>query len=206
MDTSSYRRLRPALVAIAIVVFALVATAASADQGKGGSNGQSAKESKGRKHHKHHGKRGPRGPRGPQGPAGPGGPGGPPGIGTPFAFALRTNSQTQPVFNFNSVLIEAGCINGALELVVRPQGTDHNIVEITSIDNSAGGVVRGASYPEAAINQPISMLVGGTGFDDYNGLLAVRTLGGAMTTVQWWAMGSSNASQGDCVGGGTASP
>jgi hypothetical protein len=103
-------------------------------------------------------------------------------------------------------VIEAGCIAGALELTVRPQGGDHNIVEVTSFDNSEGGVVRGQSIPEAAVNQPINMLVGGSGFHDYNGLLAIRTLAGQMTTIQWWAMGSSNASQGDCVGGGTASP
>jgi hypothetical protein len=104
------------------------------------------------------------------------------------------------------VRLEAGCINGALELVVRPEGGDHNIVEVTSFDNSEGGVSRGASYPEAAINQPIDMLVGGSSLHDYNGLLSVRTLIGQMTTIQWWAMGSSNASQGDCVGGGTATP
>jgi hypothetical protein len=89
---------------------------------------------------------------------------------------------------------------------VRPEGGDHNIVEVTSFDNNENGESRGASYPDAVVNQRIDLLAGGNPFHDYNGLLAVRTLGGQMTTVQWWAMGSINASQGDCVGGGTVSP
>jgi hypothetical protein len=140
------------------------------------------------------------------GPAGPGGPGGPAGTGIPFSFVLGTNTQTGPIFDSNNVRIEAGCIAGALDLVVRPEGGDHNIVEVTSFDNNENGAVRGASYPDAVVNQRINLLAEGNPFHDYNGLLAVRTLGGQMTTVQWWAMGSINASQGDCVGGGTVSP
>jgi hypothetical protein len=140
------------------------------------------------------------------GPAGPGGPGGPAGTGIPFSFVLGTITQTGPIFDSNNVRIEAGCIAGALDLVVRPEGGDHNIVEVTSFDNNENGAVRGASYPDAVVNQRINLLAEGNPFHDYNGLLAVRTLGGQMTTVQWWAMGSINASQGDCVGGGTVSP
>lgn len=192
-----------------VLAFALLATLVSCTSAVAASRvtrrdaHRAATESMKRHHRPHGGRRGPRGPRGLPGPAGPGGS---PGTGTPYSFALKTNTQTGIVFNSNGVQIEAGCIAGALELTVRPEGGDHNIVEVTSFDNSEGGKVRGASYPEAAINQPIDMLVGGSGLHDYNGLLAVRTLAGQMTTIQWWAMGSSNASQGDCVGGGTVSP
>jgi hypothetical protein len=202
MKTVSF--LRPAAAVAVVAALAIGASSALASAGNAGNhNGATAS---GHRHHKHKTKRGPRGPRGVPGPAGPAGPGGPAGTGTPYVFALRTNTATAPVFAGNGVLIEAGCIAGALELTVRPQGGDHNIVEVTSFDNTEGGVPRGVSVPEAAINQPISMLAGGSPFHDFNGLLAVRTLTGLMTTVQWWAMGSINASQGDCVGGGTVSP
>jgi hypothetical protein len=207
-ELSWLRKAATAVVLTALVV-GLTATAASASP-------RSAKNAPGaaRPHRHHHhkakvGKTGPHGPRGATGATGatgPGGPAGPAGTGTPYGFVLKTNAATAPVFFSNGILIEAGCIGGSLELTVRPEGGDHNIVEITSFDNSEGGLARGLSDPEAAINAPIDMLVGGPGVHDYNGLLAVRTLAGQMTTVQWWAMGSLNASQGDCVGGGTVSP
>jgi hypothetical protein len=50
------------------------------------------------------------------------------------------------------------------------------------------------------------MLAGGSGFDDYNGLLGVRSFSGEVVTVQWFAMGSAFTSQGDCVVGGTVAP
>lgn len=149
------------------------------------------------------GKNGAPGPGGPQGAPGASGA---PGRGVPFSFALNTNTPLATVFNQNGVKIEAGCTNGALQLDVRPQDGDHSIVEVTTFDNDEGGVPRAVSIPDAEVNVPIDMLVGDSGLRDYNGLLAVRTLSGEMTTFQWWAMGSSNTPQGDCVGGGTASP
>jgi hypothetical protein len=110
------------------------------------------------------------------------------------------------VFDSNGLRIEAGCPLGVLELVARPDAGDHNIVEVTAFDNSEGGGVWGATYTNAQINEKISMLSGASGIDDFNGLLAIRTLAGQMTTVQWWAMGSTFANQYDCVGGGTVSP
>ncbi len=207
MKTVTHRWMRPLLAALIVAVLvggAAVATASQDSQ----SGEQSASHSRkgARNHQPQRGKRGKRGKRGPRGAAGPAGPAGPAGSGTPYAFALRTNAQTTAVFDGNGLRIEAGCINGALELTARAEGGDHNILEVTSFDNNEAGRVRGTTAPEAAINQPFDMLAGGSPVHDYNGLLALRTLGGQMTTVQWWAMGSSNASQGDCVGGGTVSP
>jgi hypothetical protein len=198
------RGVRPAVVLVALA--GLLGSASLAVASQSPSGGGKAQASGGRHHHRHHGKRGPRGPRGVPGPAGPAGAAGPAGTGIGFSFVLGTNTQTGIIFDSNGVRIEAGCIGGALDLVVRPEGADHNIVEVTAFDNSEGGVPHGATYPDAVVNQRIDLLAGGNPFHDYNGLLAVRTLGGQMTTVQWWAMGSMNASQGDCVGGGTVSP
>jgi hypothetical protein len=109
------------------------------------------------------------------------------------------------VFNQNGVEIQAGCKNGAVELTLKPQGgQDHSAIEITSFDNTEGGVPRGISLPDTPVNVSISMLPEPASYHDFNGLLAIRTLGGAMTTVQWFAIGSVNSSQGECVGGGTA--
>lgn len=151
------------------------------------------------------GRNGAPGPAGPAGPGGPAGPAGAPGRGVPFEFALPTNASVTTVFNQNGVEIEAGCTNGSLQLDVRPQGGDHNIIEDTAFDNSEGGVPHGISQPNYEINTPLDMLNGDSGFHDYNGLLVVRTIAGQMTTIQWWAMGSANTPQGDCVGGGSAS-
>lgn len=208
--TNFLRKLWPMAVAAAVVVSvgALSVGVASASPPHQGGAKSSKKPPRHRHKHAIKGDPGPRGPRGATGAAGPAGPAGPagaPGVGTQFQFALRTNSQTAPVLELNGVRIEAGCINGALELVVRPQGGDHNIVEVTAFDNSTAEFWT-ISEPEAPINKPINMLGGGSPFDDYNGLLAVRTFSGLMTTIQWWAMGSNNTSQGDCVGGGTATP
>lgn len=200
------RGVRPAVVVVAVAGLLGSASLAVASQPFAGDKAQSSGN---RHHHRHQGKRGPRGPRGVRGPAGqagPAGPSGPAGTGIPFSFVLGTNTQTGAIFDSNGVRIEAGCIGGALDVVVRPEGGDHNIVEVTAFDNSEGGVPYGASFPDAVVNQRIDLLAGGNPFHDYNGLLAVRNLAGQMTTVQWWAMGSINASQGDCVGGGTVSP
>jgi hypothetical protein len=197
------RWLRPLAVMTALVALLIGVGAAVANAGS-----QRATASGGRHHHHHkRQERGPRGPRGLPGPPGAAGAPGAPGVGTPYVFAEKKNTPSTPVFNGNGVLIEAGCSTaGFLELTVRPQGGDHNIIEVTAFDNTEGGHPRGASYFDSAVNEPIDMLVGGSGIHDYNGLLGVRTLSGLMTTVQWWAMGSFNASQGDCVGGGTVSP
>lgn len=201
------RATRPFLMLVVLAALAVGVSVAAASGGSGAS--ATARASKG-KHKRGHrgprGKRGKRGKRGPRGPQGPSGPAGPAGTGIPFSFALNNNAPTTIVFDYNGVRIEAGCPLGALDLIVRPEGSDHNIVQVTSFDNTEGGKVRGTTVPEAAVNQRIPMLSGGSPVHDYNGLLAVRTLAGQMTTVQWWAMGSINASQGDCVGGGTVSP
>lgn len=200
------RGLRPLAIALALAAMLVSASAAAASPSRGESGkAQSSKVH----HHRHHAKRGPRGPRGPRGvpgPGGPGGPAGPAGTGLPFSFALAANSPTLPVYEGNGLKIEAGCPLGALDLIARPQGGDHNIVEVTAFDNSEGGGVWGATYTNAGINEKIPMLSGASPVDDFNGLLAIRTLAGQMTTVQWWAMGSTFANQYDCVGGGTVSP
>jgi hypothetical protein len=193
-----------ALFALAgLLVFASAAVASQSPSG--GGKAQSSKV----RHHRHHAKRGPRGPRGPKGvpgAAGAPGPAGPAGTGLPYSFALAANSPTTPVFEANGLRIEAGCPLGALDLVARPEGGDHNIVEVTAFDNSEGGGLWGATYTNASINERIPMLSGASPIDDFNGLLSLRTLAGQMTTVQWWAMGSTFANQYDCVGGGTVSP
>lgn len=196
----------PAVAVVALAVALSGASVAVASQAPSGS--KKAVASGGRHHKRHHAKRGPRGPRGvpgPGGPAGPAGPSGPPGTGVPFSFALVANSPTVPVFDGNGVRIEAGCPGGALDLVLRPDSGDHNIVEITTFDNSTAEFWT-ESNTNAEINQRFSLLLGASGIDDFNGLFAVRTLAGQMTTAQWWAMGSTFASQYDCVGGGTISP
>jgi hypothetical protein len=154
---------------------------------------------------------GPGGPAGPAGTAGPGGPAGhvgpagPPGRGIPFQFALSANAAVRAVFAQNGVQIEAGCPGGGLQLYVKAVGGDHNIIEDTAFDDSEGGAPHGFSLPNFERETQVDMLAGDTGFHDYNGLLAVRTLAGQMTTVQWFAKGSGNTPQGFCVGGGTAS-
>jgi len=202
------RALRWPFVAVVALAVALGgASVAAASQAPHGSKKGGAVAS-GHHHKRHHAKRGPRGPRGvpgPSGPAGPAGPAGPPGTGVPFSFALVSNSPTIPVFDSNGVRIEAGCPGGALELILRPDAGDHNIVEITTFDNSAAEFWT-QSETNAEINQRFSLLLGASPVDDFNGLFAVRTFGGHMTTAQWWAMGSTYASQYDCVGGGTISP
>lgn len=201
------RAARPLMVLVALAGLLVGANSAVASPGsKDGNTAQSSRA--GHHHHRHHAKRGPRGPRGvpgPAGPAGPTGPGGPPGTGIPFSFALVANSPTTPVFDGNGVRIEASCPGGGLELILRPDAGDHNIVEITTFDNSTAEFWT-QTETNAQINQRFSLLLGASSIDDFNGLFAVRTLAGQMTTAQWWAMGSTFASQYDCVGGGTVSP
>ena len=194
------------LLLVAMIAGAGIAAASVVPGHEGGGKLERKKKHRGKKTRGPRGKRGKRGPRGLAGPAGAPGAPGPAGTGIPFSFVLNNNAPTSIVFNGNGVRIEAGCPLGALDLIVRPEGSDHNIVQVTSFDNTEGGKVRGTTVPEAAVNERIPMLSGGSAVHDYNGLLAVRTLAGQMTTVQWWAMGSINASQGDCVGGGTVSP
>jgi hypothetical protein len=198
-------------LAVVLAAAGLLSGASVASASQSSTGGDTAQTSKAGRHHRHHAKRGPRGPRGPRGvpgPAGPAGAAGPAGTGIPFSFALGTNAPTSIIFESNGLRIEAGCPGGALDLVARPEGGDHNIVEVTAFDNFPGeeGGMWGETIPDAVVNQRIPMLAGANPFHDFNGLLAVRTLAGQMTTVQWWAMGSLYSSQGDCVGGGTVSP
>lgn len=196
------------LVAIGVLALGVSASSASQQPGSGPRAGDSGKRH-GKRHKAKRGPQGPRGPKGaagPAGPTGPAGPQGPVGTGVPFAFALPTNASPAAIFEYNGVRIEAGCKEGATELRLRAVSGDHNIIEVTSFDNSEGGVVRGASFPNWEINLPVDMLAGGSGYGDYNGLAAVRTFIGQSTKIQWYAMGSSFTPQGDCVGGGTATP
>jgi hypothetical protein len=118
---------------------------------------------------------------------------------------MATNASPKIVFDQSGVRIEAGCTSGAVSLTVRATSGDHNVIEVTSFDNSEG-TMRGVTAPDLPVNIPVDMLAGGSGFHDYNGLLGVRSYSGEVVTAQWFAMGSSYTSQGDCVVGGTVSP
>ncbi len=152
------------------------------------------------------GKRGKKGSRGPRGAQGPGGPPGADGQGIQFGLPLPTNANLTTVYEGSGIRIEASCTGGAVGMTVRAVGGDHNLIQVTAFNNAAGGTPTGVSAPDIPVNIPIDMLAGGSGFGDYNGLLAVRTLSGQVVTAQWFAMGSSFTSQGDCVVGGTVSP
>ena len=229
MSDSVRKRFWAALTALACVAVLGAATAYGASGHRHGAHaevickrvGKRAVSCPKRELHGRRGKRGkpgpqgPTGPQGPQGEQGPAGPQGPagapgapgaPGVGSPFAFALPTNASPRPVFQFNGVRIEAGCTEGALELKLSGALTDHNVIEVTSFDNSEGGTVRGTSHENEEINNGVDMLAGGSGYHDYNGIAGARTFAGQNTTIQWYAMGGGPTPQGDCVGGGTVSP
>jgi hypothetical protein len=152
------------------------------------------------------GKRGRRGPRGPRGAQGAQGPQGAPGVGVQFGVALPTDVSPTVVFNQSGVKIEAGCSSGSVSLTARATSGDHNVIQVTSFDNLEAGKPRSESKPDWPINLPVNMLAGGSGLHDYNGIVGVRSFGGEVVTIQWFAMGSAFTSQGDCVVGGTASP
>jgi hypothetical protein len=147
------------------------------------------------------GKQGPSGPSGPTGPGGPSGPSGAngaPGNGA-FGGVLRAGTAATTLFNQNGALIEAACsTNDGTTLAVRPEGAEgnHNTVSLTTFTEA--GVTTGGSPFEAG-NERVLVL------NEYaataNGLIAVRTSTGAITTIQWFAMPSSD---GDCIVGGTA--
>jgi hypothetical protein len=212
LSLCSRMRLLLAVTAIAAMIGGTGVAVAGQSQGAGSAisskkkhrHGKGGEETRGPRGKR--GKRGPRGPRGAQGPAGPSGPGGPPGQGVQFGVALPTNADPRTIFEMSGVRIEGGCSGGAVQLIVRAVSGDHNILEITSFDNLEGGKTRSISVPNADVNIPYDMLAGGNGLHDYNGLLAVRSLAGAVVTAHWFAMGSSYTSQGDCVIGGTVSP
>lgn len=204
----SLRGLLSPIVASAIVAVMIVGVGVAAAQP---SQGQvaSASKKKGKRSVGERGKRGPRGgqgAQGPQGATGPAGPAGPAGQGIPFAEAMPTNASPRIVYERYGVRIEAGCDEGAVEFKVRVMSGDHNIVQVTSFDNYEGGVPRGISAPDLDLGIPVDLLAGGSGYHDYNGLLAVRALGGTAVTIHWYAMGSIFSSQGDCIVGGTATP
>lgn len=137
--------------------------------------------------------------------AGPQGPQGAPGVGIQFGKALPTNAAPQVVFEGSGIRIEFGCTGGAIALTLRATAGDHNVIEVTAFNN-AEGLWYGGTFPDYAVNLPVDLLASGSGLGDYNGLVGVRTLGGEVVTAQWFAMGSSFTSQGDCVVGGTVSP
>jgi hypothetical protein len=205
------RAFRPVLVSAAVAVLlggVGIAVAGQSAQGEGSGTGRNElKRHKGDKNERGpRGRRGRRGPRGPQGLQGTPGPAGAPGVGVQFATTLPTNADPRTIFEQSGVRIEMGCTGGAVELKVRSTAGDHSIIEITSFDNSEVAKPRGISAADIDVNIPVDMLAGGSGLHDYNGLLAVRSLGGEVVTAQWFAMGSIYSSQGDCVAGGTVSP
>jgi hypothetical protein len=210
MKNALRRGLLPVLLSAAVTAMLASGVAAAAQPAQGNSGRNELKRHKSKETERgprgKRGKRGKRGPRGATGPAGPAGPEGAPGQGIQFGVALPTNAAPGVVFEGSGVRIEAGCTGGAVGMTVRAVGGDHNLIQVTAFNNAAGGSPTGLSAPDIPVNIPVDMLAGGSGFGDYNGLLAVRTLSGQVVTAQWFAMGSSFTSQGDCVVGGTVSP
>lgn len=219
MTNRSSRYLRLALASVLVAALLGSVGVAFAGQGAPGEVSGTAHESRKAKKKKKgnkgkakrgprgkRGKRGRRGPRGPQGIQGVQGPQGPAGVGVQFGAALPTDVSPTIVFDQSGVKIEAGCSAGALSLTVRATAGDHNVIQATSFDNNEAGKARSQSKPDWPINLPVDMLAGGSGLHDYNGLVGVRTFGGEVVTIQWFAMGSAFTSQGDCVVAGTASP
>jgi hypothetical protein len=142
---------------------------------------------------------GAQGPGGPGGPGGPAGPAGPPGNGA-FGGELRAGTASTTLFNQNGALIEAACSTGDAEtLAVRAEGAEgnHNTIVWTTF---AGGepFSGGGAYFAGGERVPILIEYGGAA----NGLIDVRTSGGATTSFEWFATPSSD---GDCIVGGTAS-
>jgi hypothetical protein len=211
MKNSLRRGLRPILVSAAVaVMLGGVGIAVAGQSAQGDENGTGRNELKRHKGAKSErgkrGKRGRRGARGRTGPQGPAGPQGAPGVGIQFGGTLPTDTPPIVVFNQSGLKIEARCSSGVLGLTARSTAGDHNIIQATSFDNLEAGKPRSVSAFDLAVNLPVDMLAGGSGIHDYNGLLNLRTLGGEIVTVQWFAMSSEYTSQGDCVVGGTASP
>lgn len=123
-----------------------------------------------------------------------------------FNASLRTNQGNTLIYAQYGVRIEASCIGGILALFVIPESTGNfNIVEDTVFDNLAGTT----NYLDGLAvggNTEVDMLAGGSGADDFNGLLTVRLdPGGQLSFIQWWASGGNNHPLGNCLVGGTAS-
>jgi hypothetical protein len=145
------------------------------------------------------GGQGPAGPAGPSGPGGPAGPPGAPGNGT-FGGELRDGTPSTTLLDQNGALIEAACSTAdGTTLAVRPEGAEGNHNTVSSTTFTESEVIAGGSPFEAG-NERVPILNEYTG--RANGLIAVRTSGGAITTIQWFAMPSSD---GDCIVGGTVS-
>jgi len=139
------------------------------------------------------------GPSGATGPTGPAGPPGPPGNGA-FGGELRAGTGTTTLFDQNGALVEASCSNAdAATLSVRAEGAEgnHNTVAYTTF---AGSEILDGGSSAVAGNERVPILQEYIG--SANGLIGVRTSGGAITTIQWFAIPSS---LGDCIVGGTAS-
>jgi hypothetical protein len=140
------------------------------------------------------------GPAGPTGPAGPSGPAGPTGNGA-FGGELRAGTGSTTLFDANGALVEASCSSGDdTTLATRPEGAEgnHNTVAFTTF--TEGGVFTGGSAFYAG-NERVVLIFESD--EPANGLIDVRTSGGAITSIEWFALPAS--SDGGCIVGGTAS-